>query len=221
MSAGAQGDPYAERFRTRCEQYLGVARALAEALRRASAAGDPDQQARAFSDSLAGLQQQFAGLWTAMPGGAPPAAAHGYQELGQRIAQLVAELGQAQAQLNARWNEVIATALRQLAERAPSLGLDDASAESVRRLYDEWVDIAESVYAQAARTPAFAAAQADLVNAYSRLRSAQRELIELGARELDLPGRAELDAVHRELRELKRALRVLEERLAQRAPGAP
>jgi hypothetical protein len=221
VSAGAAGDAHAERFRTCCEQYLGIARALGEALGRASAAGgDPGQQARAFGESLAGLQQHFAGLWTAMPFGAPPAAAHGNAEAGQRIVQLAAELGKAQAQLSAQWNEIIATALRQLAERAPSLGLDGPSPESIRRLYDEWVDIAESAYSQAARTPAFAAAQAGLANAYSRLRSAQRELFELGARELDLPGRAELDSVHRELRELKRALRELEERLAPRAPGA-
>lgn len=274
MNAGAPGDPFAEHFRAYCEQYLGISRALGEAVSRASGAGDPGQQARAFSDGLATLQQQVAGMWTATPFGAPLAAgapfaagapplaaanpfatgspfaaganpwaafapagamagaAPGYaapplgptreqQELWQRVARLAEELAQAQSRLTSQWNQIIATALQQLATRAAALVPGGSSPEALRALYDRWVDTAESVYAQAARTPAFAAAQAEFGNAHSRLRSAQRELIELAAREFDLPTRAELDSVHHQLRDLKRALRELEARLAQRGPGAP
>jgi len=216
----ASDDPHAERFRACCQQYLGLAQALAEAMSQAAAAGDPAQQARAFGERLAGLQQQFVDLWTVRPFGVPPAPAPRHQELGLRMAQLTAELAQAQAQLGAQWSEIIGTALRQFGARAASSGLDDPNPESIRRLYDAWVESAESVYAQAARTPAFAAAQAGLLNAYSRLRDAQRELAELGAQEFDLPSRAELDAVHRELHELKHALRRLEECAVRGEPGA-
>ena len=254
MNTGAPGDPFAERFRAYCDQYLGISRALGEAMSRASGAGDPGQQARAFSDGLATLQQQVAGMWTTTPFGAPlaagapfaaganpwavfappgaagPAPGHAMpplgptreqQELWQRAARLAEELGQAQARLTAQWNQIIATALQQLGTRAAALPPGSPSPESLRALYDQWVDTAESAYAQAARTPAFAAAQAEFGNAHSRLRSAQRELIELAAREFDLPTRAELDSVHQQLRDLKRAMRDLEDRLAGRAPGAP
>jgi class III poly(R)-hydroxyalkanoic acid synthase PhaE subunit len=273
VSAGAAGDPFAERFRAYCEQYLGISRALGEAVRQASGAGDPGQQARAFSDGLAHLQQQVAGMWTSTPFGAPlaagspfavgavplatanPFAAGGafaaganpwaafappgaaaaasggampplgamreYQELWQRIAHLADELGQAQSRLTSQWNQIIATALQQLGARAAALSPGSPSPESLKTLYDQWVDTAESVYAQAARAPAFAAAQAEFGNAHSRLRTAQRELIELAAREFDLPTRAELNTVHQQLRDLKRAMRELEERLAQRGSAAP
>ena len=270
MSAG---DPFAERFRAYCDQYLGISRALGEAMSRASGAGDPGQQARAFSDGLATLQQQVAGMWTATPFGAPLAAGNPFaagspfplgnpfatggafaagpnpwaafappgavpgvssgvnppplgptreqQELWQRAARLADEMAQAQARLTAQWNQVIATALQQLGARAASLSPASPGPESLKALYDQWVDTAESVYAQAARAPAFATAQTEFGNAHSRLRSAQRELIELAAREFDLPTRAELNTVHQQLRDLKRAMRELEERLARREPGAP
>jgi class III poly(R)-hydroxyalkanoic acid synthase PhaE subunit len=156
------------------------------------------------------------------PGAIPPplGPTREQQELWQRAVRLAEEMAQAQARLTAQWNQVIATALQQLGARAASLSPASPSPESLKALYDQWVDTAESVYAQAARAPAFAAAQAEFGNAHSRLRSAQRELIELAAREFDLPTRAELNTVHQQLRDLKRAMRELEERLARREPGA-
>ena len=64
----------------------------------------------------------------------------------------------------------------------------------------------ESVYAQAARSAAFVQAQAELTNATSQLRSAQRELLEEWAKQFDLPTRAELNSIHQQLRDLKAAL---------------
>ena len=76
----------------------------------------------------------------------------------------------------------------------------------MKEVYDLWVDSAESVYAQAARAGAFVQAQAELTNATSLLRSAQRELLEEWARQFDLPTRAELNSIHQQLRDLKAAL---------------
>ena len=76
----------------------------------------------------------------------------------------------------------------------------------MKEIYDLWVDSAESVYAQAARGAAFVQAQAELTNATSQLRSAQRELIEEWAKQFDLPTRAELNSIHQQLRDLKAAL---------------
>jgi class III poly(R)-hydroxyalkanoic acid synthase PhaE subunit len=164
-----------------------------------------------------------AGLAGFAPGAmAPPLGpTRELQEIWQRAARLADELQQAQTRLAGLWNEVVTTALQQLGARATSLLSGSASPDSLQALYDQWIDTAESVYAQAARAPAFAAAQADFGNASSRLRSAQRELIELGAREFDLPTRAELNTVHQQLRDLKRSLRELEEGLARHGAGAP
>ena len=153
--------------------------------------------------------------------GAGPALgpAREQQALWERVLQLTADCARAQARLGGHWNQVVATALEELAARLAARPAAEASPEALRRLYDEWVDVAESVYGRAARTPEFAAAQAELSNAISRLRSAQRELIERAAREYDLPTRSELNAMQRQLRELRQAVRALEERLARGATG--
>jgi hypothetical protein len=53
----------------------------------------------------------------------------------------------------------------------------------MKEVYDLWVDSAESVYGQAARAGEFVQAQAELTNATSLLRTAQRELLEEWARQ--------------------------------------
>lgn len=128
------------------------------------------------------------------------------QESWQRLAQLSMRCAQAQMQVSAQWNDIIGKALRELAERlAPRLKSGTTPA-SMKEIYDLWVDSAESVYAQAARAGAFVQAQAELTNATSQLRSAQRELLEEWARQFDLPTRSELNSIHQQLRDLKAAL---------------
>jgi class III poly(R)-hydroxyalkanoic acid synthase PhaE subunit len=109
-------------------------------------------------------------------------------------------------QLNAQWNDIIGKALRELAERLAPRLKSGATPTSVKEVYDLWVDSAENVYAQSARAGAFVQAQAELTNATSQLRTAQRELLEEWAREYDLPTRSELNSIHKQLRDLKAAL---------------
>lgn len=157
-----------------------------------------------------------------MPGIAPALGpTREYQEMWQRMAQLGEQVQQAQLRLLEQWNGVVTTALQQLGERASALLAAAPTPETLRALYDQWVEAAEAAYAQAARGPAFAAAQADFGNAQSRLRSAQREYLELAAQEFDLPTRSEMNTVLQQLRELKRAVRDIEERLAGPGPQGP
>jgi len=229
----ATGTPegLARQFMHQCEQYLGVSQSLWELVTRSAAIADPEQRARFFAEGAGALQQQFAALWvaasTAMPaagmGGAFPAmggfpggaAAFGMPALGpareqqeawQKIAQLVTRCHQAQMQVSSQWNDIIGKSLHELSERlAPRLKAG-AAPGSMKEVYDLWVDAAESVYGQAARAGAFVQAQAELTNATSQLRSAQRELIEDWARQFDLPTRSELNSIHQQLRDLKAAL---------------
>ena len=128
------------------------------------------------------------------------------QEAWQRLMQLAARTTQAQLQVAGLWNDIIGKSLRELAERVTPRLKSGAAPGSLKEIYDLWVDSAESVYAQAARSAAFVQAQAELTNATSQLRTAQRELLEEWARQFDLPTRAELNSIHQQLRELKAAL---------------
>jgi class III poly(R)-hydroxyalkanoic acid synthase PhaE subunit len=128
------------------------------------------------------------------------------QESWQRLGQLGLRCAQAQMQVSAQWNEIIGKALRELAERMAPRLKSGAAPTSMKEIYDLWVDSAEAVYSQAARAGAFVRAQAELTNATSQLRSAQRELLEEWARQFDLPTRSELNSIHQQLRDLKAAL---------------
>ncbi|HMI37306.1 MAG TPA: poly(R)-hydroxyalkanoic acid synthase subunit PhaE [Steroidobacteraceae bacterium] len=128
------------------------------------------------------------------------------QESWQRLLQLGARCAQAQMQLSGQWNDIIGRALRELGERLAPRLKSGAPPGSMKEIYEEWVEAAEGVYAQAARGSAFVQAQAELTNALSQLRSAQRELVEEWTKQFDLPTRAELNSLHQQLRELKAAL---------------
>ncbi len=128
------------------------------------------------------------------------------QESMQRLAQLGMRCAQAQMQVSAQWNDIVGKALRELAERLTPRLKSGTPPASMKEVYDLWVDSAESVYAQAARAGSFVQAQAELTNATSLLRTAQRECLEEWARQFDLPTRAELNSIHQQLRDLKAAL---------------
>ena len=205
----------ARQFLQQCEHYMGVSRSLWDLVTRSAATADGEQRARTFNDGLAGLQQQFAGLWATTPFAAPPATGFALPALGptrtqqealQRLTQLGTRCAQAQGQVTGQWNDIIGKSLRAWGERlAPQLK-SGAAPESMKEIYDLWVDSAENVYAQAARGAAFVQAQAELTNSMSQLRTAQRELFEEWAKQFDLPTRAELNSIHQQLRDLKAAL---------------
>lgn len=77
--------------------------------------------------------------------------------------------------------------------------------ESMRALYDLWVDAAEEAYAQVASSEEFRKAYGELVNAQMRVRAAMQQQVERVSTDLGMPTRTELDSVHRRLHELRRS----------------
>jgi len=128
------------------------------------------------------------------------------QESWQRLLQRGARCTQAQMQLSGQWNDIIERALRELGERLAPRLKSGTPPGSMKEVYDLWVESAERVYSQAARGADFVQAQAELTNALSQVRSAQRELVEGWTKQFDLPTRAEINSIHQQLRELKAAL---------------
>jgi class III poly(R)-hydroxyalkanoic acid synthase PhaE subunit len=177
-----------------------------------------------FTPPVSGNPFAAMGAWPgassfAMPAGTPgmgswfdwpalgPAREH--QESWQRLAQVAARCTQAQMKLAAQWNEIIANGLRELGTRLTPRLQSGATPGSMKEMYDLWVEAAETVYAKAAHGSAFMQAQAELANAASQLRTAQRELLEEWSRQFDLPTRAELNTLHQQVRELQAALQKL------------
>jgi hypothetical protein len=78
--------------------------------------------------------------------------------------------------------------------------------ESARALFDLWIDAAEEAWAEIALSDEYRHVYAQMTNALMRLRlGLQREVEQFGAL-LGMPGRGELDALHRKVADLERTL---------------
>jgi class III poly(R)-hydroxyalkanoic acid synthase PhaE subunit len=130
--------------------------------------------------------------------------------------ELMAAQAECQAleqELRGVWTKVQSDALtlleQMIRERKPAPGINN-----YRELYDLWVDCGEKVYAQVAHSESYAKLQAQVGNAAIKLRAKQQAVIERGLKYFDLPTRAELNTVHKQMRELRERIASLEAQLA-------
>jgi class III poly(R)-hydroxyalkanoic acid synthase PhaE subunit len=79
--------------------------------------------------------------------------------------------------------------------------------DSLRALYDLWVDAAEESYAEIALTQEFREVYGALVNAQMRVRSQIQQEVERIATDFGMPTRSELDSIGQRLHDLRRELR--------------
>ena len=79
--------------------------------------------------------------------------------------------------------------------------------DSLRGLYDLWVDAAEEGYAEIALSNEFREAYGTLVNAQMRVRSQVAKEVERVAAELGMPTRSEVDSIGERLQALRREVR--------------
>lgn len=79
--------------------------------------------------------------------------------------------------------------------------------DSLRAMYDLWVDAAEEAYAEIALSEDFRKTYGDVVNAQTRVRSQIQQEVERVGADLGMPTRTELNSVHKRLHELRREFR--------------
>lgn len=159
-----------------------------------------------------------AGAWSDVLRQIPPLGmAREHNAALRELAQAHAECQRLEQALQAMLVKVQTDALdlleRRVRERHAAQG-SGASSVGFRELYDLWVECGEQVYAQVAHSEAYCRLQAQLGNATMQLRARQQKLIEHALKQFDLPTRAELNSVHRQLREQARVLRELQAQLA-------
>jgi class III poly(R)-hydroxyalkanoic acid synthase PhaE subunit len=188
-------------------------------------------QAGAFQDMFARLaDQSAAAMPPSMPppllapwkdfvdgiglGGADPAQmfsggpalglSREYQEIAARLVELSKQFRQRYAEFAQQNATIMQDAFQVLKKR-----LDEAplAHKTPADLYEAWIDCAEGTYAQAAHSDAFARLLAELCNISSAFKVERGKLTEQIARHFDLPSRAEVDSLHRQVRALKDAMR--------------
>lgn len=138
-----------------------------------------------------------------------------YQTIVQRMMELGLQFQHRYAEFTQQGAEITHRALQALQKRTTS---DTQLASSPAALYEAWIDSAEEAYAQAAHTEKFARLLGELCNLLSRFKVERGKLVEAFARHLDLPSRAEVDTLHRQIRELTMALRNADSRAKPSSP---
>jgi hypothetical protein len=128
---------------------------------------------------------------------------------GQRSFELITQLAQLQAQLAAHWHEIADSAASQFVARLGSLASGPPTLEGAMKVYEVWVECAESAYGAAVRKDDFARLQSQLANVSAALLVEQRKHAETLARAFGLPTRNEVDALYGQVRELRRELATL------------
>lgn len=198
MMGGQAADPFA-----------GMLRSMHGGL----AGGDWLEQMRPLLDMLLKPLRQHGAEWLQRPAFGP---AREHQERLQALALAWQQWEQSNEAFNAQLaqaGQVAFARFEQLLEQHDAPG---KRLESARALFDLWIDAAEDAWAEVALSAEYRHAYAEMTNALMRLRlKLQQEVEQFGAL-LGLPGRSELDALHRKVAELDRALHA-----ARRANAAP
>ncbi len=171
------------------------------------------EQVRPFVEALLRPMRQQATDWLGQPGLGPgrehqqrlQALGRAWQEWEEHheaYASLLSSIGQ---DAFARFERLL------VQHESPDKRLTTA-----RALFDLWIDAAEEAWAEAALSEDYQQRAAAMTNALMRVRLRLQDEVERMGGLLGLPGRTELDAVHRKVAALERSVHAL-----RRAAGLP
>jgi len=180
-----------------------------------------------FAQAFAGIDgagaQGFAQQWQAWmqaaqrsgmapgPGTGAPIPALGLDREQQMQQQELAQAMLAAAQAAARYQTLLqragAEGMQRLQDKLAEHAEPGRQIESLKGLYDLWVDAAEEAYADIALTDEFRAVYGDMVNTQMRVRQLQRKYTEAMCQQLGMPTRSEVSSLGKRLQELRREMR--------------
>jgi len=140
-----------------------------------------------------------------------------HQERQQQLAQSLLEYEEANSAYNALMLKATQQAFAIFEDRLAAHEEPGRQIDTPRALFDLWIDAAEEAYAEIALSPEFRQVYAQLVDAQMRLRAGMQQQVEQVCSTLGMPTRTEVDAAHRKIVELERALR----RLRDAVEGGP
>jgi hypothetical protein len=139
--------------------------------------------------------------------GLPPLGAAAAQSGdAQRVLELLATLARLQGQLAAHWSEIAGSAARSFVARLGTAATPPATPEQALRLYELWINCAEEAYGARVRREDFSRLQSELANTQAALLLEQRRHTDSLLRTFGMPTRNEVDALHTQLKELRRQL---------------
>ncbi|RUL79741.1 poly(R)-hydroxyalkanoic acid synthase subunit PhaE [Dyella choica] len=149
---------------------------------------------------------QRAGMAAGMPNS--QLAAFGITREFQLDQQALQAAMQEYAQINARYQgllqQVNAQGVAKLQELLAKHSEPGKQVESLKALYDLWIDAMEEAYAEMALSQEFKEVFGALVNAQMQVRKLQQQQTEQMCRELGIPTRSEVDSLGKRVQQLRR-----------------
>ncbi|MCW5582154.1 MAG: class III poly(R)-hydroxyalkanoic acid synthase subunit PhaE, partial [Luteimonas sp.] len=150
-----------------------------------------------------------------------------HQERLQSLAQAMAEYQECNSAYGALMAKASQSAFEIFEDKLVAHEEPGRQIESPRALFDLWIDAAEEAYADIALSKEFREVYGKLVDAQMRLRAGVQREVEQASALFGMPTRTEVDAAHRKIVELERALRRMRDatqaappRTADRPPPA-
>ena len=140
-----------------------------------------------------------------------------HQEHYQKFAQAMLDQQQQTNRYNALLARASARAFELFEDKLAERTEPGRQIDSVRALYDLWVDAAEDAYAEIALSDEFREVYGALVNAQMRVRKHVQEEVERVATDLGMPTRTEIDSMGKRLHEVRRELKQRDELAAELA----
>jgi class III poly(R)-hydroxyalkanoic acid synthase PhaE subunit len=133
----------------------------------------------------------------------------------QALAAAINEYMQISARYQALLQQVNTQGIARLQETLGQHVESGKQIDSLKSLYDLWVDAMEEAYAQLALTDEYREVFGAMVNAQMRVRKLQQEQTEQMCRELGIPTRSEVDSLGQRLQQLRREMQERRQEAAQ------
>jgi class III poly(R)-hydroxyalkanoic acid synthase PhaE subunit len=166
-----------------------------------------------------GFAKQWQSWWQAaqrsslgdVPGTQGPTPMFGLSREQQMQQQELASALLASMQASGRYQELIqranALGVQYLQDKLTRHAAPGQQVESLKALYDLWVDASEEAYAEIALSDEFRDAYGDMVNTQMRVRQLQQQQTEQMCRQLGVPTRSEVSSLGERLQALRREFR--------------
>src|SRR6185437_1644436 len=153
------------------------------------------------------------------PGAHGPVPAFGQDREQQMKQQAMAAAVLESLQASARYQSLIqrsnAQAMQRLQDKLAERAEPGRQVDSLKALYDLWVDAAEEAYAEIAMTDEFRDVYGDMVNAQLRVRQMQQQQPEQFCQQLGVPTRSEVSRLGERLQALRREFRASQARATE------
>ncbi len=220
-ASGTGGAPMADWSQQLQQMFGGATPAFAQAFSGIDTAG-AEGFVQQWQSWIQASQRDGLGDFPGARGPTPAFGLNREQQMQQQAMSVaVFESLQASARYQALIQRANAQGLERLQDKLAQHAEPGRQIDSLKALYDLWVDAVEEAYAEIALSAEFRDAYGEMVNAQMRVRQLQQQQTEQLCQQLGVPTRSEVSSLGERLQVLRRELAALKRQLDGDPAGRP